>query len=379
LEDQPRYATVVCDSDKVVVLMLERRLYQQVLAHAAPEEALPAKPGSKNTTRYEQTELSHVGLLGYGFSSTVSLVKYGATGKYYALKSMSKGAIVKNHQTQKVMREKMNMHMVSCPFIIKLVATFNNSQQMHLLLEPALGGDLFSAYSRQKNAKKAGYGHLGCARFYVGCIVRALTSLHRASIIFRNVQSENVVLIASGYGKLTGFGLSRFTLGRAHTLCGTPYYFAPEMLTGAGHTFAVDWWMLGVLAFELLTGKMPFDGDSPLEIFRRVNEGIESVSFPEDDAPWVDFVKGLCAKEPSERLAMRNGGVKNIETHPWYSGNNFDWKSLGSQTLKAPIQPQLAGPEDCSNFSVNASMRPVQIDYEDPGTNWDANFQEAGS
>ena len=75
-------------------------------------------------------------------------------------------------------------------------------------------------------------------------------------------------------------GLAKVCVGKTYTTCGTPDYFAPELIASAGHNHAVDWWALGVLIFELMTGHAPFESPTPMQIYKKVNRGIDKVPFP---------------------------------------------------------------------------------------------------
>merc|ERR1712176_1153003 len=83
-----------------------------------------------------------------------------------------------------------------------------------------------------------------------------------------------------GEVKLTDMGLAKVVPGTTYTTCGTPDYFAPELIASKGHTKAVDWWTLGILTFELLGGHPPFEAASPMQIYQKVNKGINKVQFP---------------------------------------------------------------------------------------------------
>merc|ERR1712048_1190105 len=118
------------------------------------------------------------------------------------------------------------------------------------------------------------------AKFYVAGTVFAFEHLHSKKIIFRDLKPENLLLNSQGRVKLTDLGLAKVVIGKTFTTCGTPDYFAPELIAQKGHTRAVDWWTLGILTFELLGGHPPFEAASPMQIYQKVNKGINKVQFP---------------------------------------------------------------------------------------------------
>merc|ERR1712151_789537 len=150
---------------------------------------------------------------------------------------------------------------------------------------------------------------------------------HDRKIIYRDLKPENLLINDLGHVKLTDMGLAKFVVGKTYTTCGTPDYFAPELISSSGHTNAVDWWTLGILLFELLTGHPPFESAYPMQIYSKVMKGIGKVQFPAkcQGAP-ENLIKGLLQKEPSERLPMKLGGTKNLKDHKWYQ--NFDWEAM---------------------------------------------------
>lgn len=268
------------------------------------------------------------------------------------------------------MNEKGILRMTHSPFLVRLAATFNGDQHLYFLLEPAMGGELFTIYQR-----KNFYGSERHARFYVACVLRAFEHLHTRQIIYRDLKPENLLLDSKGYCKVTDFGLAKFVIGHTYTTCGTPDYFAPEMVLGLGHTSAVDWWTVGVLVYELMMSDTPFSAQDTIHIFRKVQRGIECVSFP-GNVDWAPLVKSLCKQEPSERLPMRKGGCKAIEEHAWFKNGGFDWAALDNRTMPAPYSPQVKSSTDLANFEANQEDAPPDLPYTNTGSGWDRDFED---
>jgi len=368
LHDEPRMASVRVVSERAKVLALDRSIFLRVLE---PERAAGCENGkTMELVEYSRDSLKQLGLLGCGGFGAVSLVKCGITGNYFALKALSKGHVITMGQPSSVMNECKILRMIHSPFLVRCAATFNSPQQLYFLLEPVMGGELFTVYHRRNL-----FGSEAHARFYVACTLRALEYLHQRYVIYRDLKSENLLLDENGYCKLTDFGLAKFVIGHSFTTCGTPDYFAPEMVNGTGHTIALDWWTLGILIFEFMTSDTPFSAEDTMLTFHKVKRGVGFVCFP-SSADWTDLVKGLLTAEPSERLPMRKGGVKNIEEHAWFNSASFDWSALDQRTMRPPFKPSVKHPADITNFSVSESDMPPQVPYEDPHNGWDDDFED---
>lgn len=284
------------------------------------------------------------------------------------MKGLSKGYVVKTGMQESVMNERNILLMTNSPFIIRLWETYNGAQTMYFLLEVALGGELYATYNR-----KGFHGSEKHAKFYIGGTIEGFNHLHTRRIIYRDLKPENLLLNDLGQIKITDMGLAKFVVGKTYTTCGTPDYFAPELIASTGHTNAVDWWTLGVLVFELMSGHPPFESAYPMQIYSKVMKGINKVPFPPKcQGPVGELIKGLLKKEPSERLPMRPGGVTNLTSHAWYQG--FDWDSFKKLELEAPYKPVVKGKKDIANFSARKEDMPRQIEYHDDGSGWDKDF-----
>jgi hypothetical protein len=323
---------------------------------------------SKRRERISRKELTRIGLLGCGGFGAVELYEHKKTGETYAMKSLSKGYIVKTGMQDSVITEKTILMMTNSRFIIRLYETYNGSQTLYFLMEPALGGELYATYNR-----KGFHGSEKHAKFYIAGTVYAFEHCHERRIIYRDLKPENLLLNELGHIKLTDMGLAKFVIGKTFTTCGTPDYFSPELIASSGHTNALDWWTLGILMFELMSGNPPFESAYPMQIYSKVMKGINKVQFPPKcQGPVGDLIKALLKKEPSERLPMRPGGIQNIKNHKWYQG--FDWEMCKSGELDVPYKPIVKDKKDIANFTARKEDMPKQIEYADDGTGWDKEF-----
>merc|ERR1711939_978238 len=157
------------------------------------------------------------------------------------MKGLSKGYIVKTGMQDSVMNEKNILMMTNSSFIIKLYECYNGSQTLYFLMEAALGGELYATYNR-----KGFHGSEKHAKFYIAGVVFSFEHLHERRIIYRDLKPENLLLTEKGHIKLTDMGLAKFVIGKTFTPCGTHDYFAPELISSAGHNHGVDWWTLGI-------------------------------------------------------------------------------------------------------------------------------------
>ena len=177
-----------------------------------------------------------------------------AVGWPWHWQELRKSKIVKCKQQANVVAERLVLDAVRHPFIPRLYKTFRTEKKLYMLLELVQGGELFGILNRQRclPAKSAA--------FYAACVLAALECLHMHSFLYRDVKPENVLMDAQGYAKLVDFGFAKRVphSGRTYTLCGTPDYMAPELVMGRGYGRGADYWALGVLVYEMITGATPF-------------------------------------------------------------------------------------------------------------------------
>ena len=276
--------------------------------------------------------------------STSKITKSSTPSKTYALKILSKSSIVESGLQDHVLTEKRIMEELNHPFILSFHCAMQDDKYIYFLLEVLLGGELFKFLRAETQFPES------WSRFYSASVVLAFCELHERKIAYRDLKPENLVMDTNGFLKLVDFGLAKkVDTGKTWTLCGTPDYLAPEVILNEGHDWAVDYWALGVLIYEMTAGSPPFYADDPMEVYEKILSG--HVSIPNHFSRGLaDLVKKLLRTYQSKRLGRTKGGTAAIKKHKWFSG--FDWKELINKSMKVPILPQVTNTEDLSNFDT---------------------------
>lgn len=301
--------------------------------------------------------------LGKGAFGTVHLVKHKSTGRLFAQKQFRKATLtvhkrlVEQTRTERNILESVNRH----PFVVKLYYAFQDHEKLYLILEYAQGGELFTHLAAERMFSE------DVAAFYVAEMILALQHLHTTvRVIYRDLKPENCLLDASGHLLLTDFGLSKVALeddadAPCNSILGTIEYMAPEVISGANYGMAVDWWSLGAICFDLLTGTPPFQGGNHAKISQNiVKQKLQLPYYLGPDAK--DFLTRLLRKEPAKRL----GGhmprdMKTIKSHRFF--RKIEWKKLEMRELEPPIRPLVTDPELAENFAKE--FTDLQVDVSD--------------
>jgi len=183
------------------------------------------------------------------------------------------------------------------------------------------------------------------AKFYAAQIVLALECLHEHNTIYRDLKPENILLDKNGYLKITDFGLSKRGDRKTYTFCGTPEYLAPEIITGVGHDKAVDWWSLGTLLYEMLSGRCPFYSKNRKEMFAMITDKpvTPRKEFSEEA---TDLIQKLLDRNPKKRIGSE--GAYQIKEHPFFEDIDFD--ALYRQEIEAPFIPRLTSADDLQHI-----------------------------
>ena len=287
-------------------------------------------------------DLNTLSVLGQGAFGRVKLAQHKTTGETYALKCQSKKAIVRNRIEDTVINEMRLMRMLNHERIGKLYCALQDTRNIYFVLELLQGGEFFTYLQKVGRLSEAK------AVFYAASVVSAFTALHEKKIAYRDLKPENMVLDANGFVKIVDLGLAKQVLnGKTWTMCGTPDYLAPEIILNEGHDCAVDYWALGVLIYEMVTGWPPFYADEPMKTYEKIVAC--SISFPVYITRQMsDIVSKLLATQPGRRLGNLKGGINDIMKHKWFG--SFDWAGLDDLSISVPYVPTIKSATDTSNF-----------------------------
>lgn len=297
-------------------------------------------------TLQDKSKLQHVAPLGVGTFGRVTLVKHADDGSMYALKAMAKSKIVALKQQRNIMYERALLGATTHPFLLSLASTFRDDSTLYSLFEWIQGGELFG------RIETLGKLPPSAAKFYAASVVHGIAYLHAMHVVYRDLKPENLLIDRTGYIRVVDFGFAKHVPERTYTLCGTPSYLSPECLTGAGYGKSCDWWAVGVLGYEMLTGKNPFDdecGDAQKTVKNVLRMQIE---YPEElldaDPKAVGFIRNLLQRRVVDRLGCRREGAQEVIRHRWFA--DMDWKALLRKELPAPWVPHLKSADDVSHF-----------------------------
>jgi len=319
----------------------KKQQQKQEGAPAGGASAIAAGGSGAAGTKFTYGEFEIRDTLGTGTFGRVRLVKHKMTEKYYALKILKKSEIIRLKQVDHIKSEVTLLKMISHPFVVNLIGHFQDEKKLFMVLEFVHGGELFS-HLRREGRFSDDHG-----RYYAQEIVLAFAAMHDASIVYRDLKPENLLITTTGHMKITDFGFAKLIEDKTWTLCGTPEYLAPEIIQSKGHGKPVDWWALGILCFEMLAGYPPFYDENPFGIYQKILQG--KIDYPRQFDPKAkDLIKRLLTNDKTKRLGSGTKKSEEVTTHKWFA--KTDWKAVFDMTLPAPFIPDVSGDSDTHNF-----------------------------
>jgi len=283
-------------------------------------------------------------VLGKGGFGKVMLVRKKGTTDIYAMKVLKKEAVIRRNQVAHTKTETHILKQIRHPFLTRMYFAFQSEGKLYMVLNYLPGGELFYRLKRE------GRFSVERVRLYTSEIALGLGHLHSLDMIYRDLKPENILLDEVGHICLTDFGLSKesvSTPNAARTFCGTPEYLAPEILQGVGHGKAVDWWSLGTLVFEMLTGLPPFYSRNINHMYEKILKA--ELRCPSYLPPEVkNLIEHLLIRDPLRRLGSGPGDVKELESHAFFSA--LDFQKVYKKELTPIYKPNIGGDTDTANF-----------------------------
>ena len=324
-----------------------------------PSEKIPEP--ENNHSKISENDFTKIKLIGKGSYGNVFLVRYNKNNMIYAMKVYKKSDLREKNQENNTKSERNLLTQINFPFIVEVKFAFQTDSKLFLVQEFIQGGDLFfHIHSGQKFSTQK-------TKFYLVEIILAIDFLHKNNMIYRDLKPENILIDSKGHIKLTDFGLSKIVTNieeKSFTICGTLQYIAPEIITGEGYNESVDWWSLGIIMYEMLTGKLPFkfNFDSQEEQEQNdLNIYDKKIKFPswiEENAK--DLINKLLNKNPEKRIGSGKEGAENIKKHPFFS--DIDWNKALNKELRPPFIPKIENETDIKYFEKSLVESPVFSD-----------------
>eukprot|EP00929_Paragymnodinium_shiwhaense_P080304 TRINITY_DN4186_c0_g1_i1.p1 TRINITY_DN4186_c0_g1~~TRINITY_DN4186_c0_g1_i1.p1 ORF type:complete len:359 (+),score=91.33 TRINITY_DN4186_c0_g1_i1:82-1158(+) len=321
-----------------------------------------AAPAAPQLERPQLDDFQLMKVIGKGSYGKVMLVQHSKSNRVFAMKMLRKDNVVKRNQVEHTKAERNVLETAKHPYIVDLIYAFQTPKKLYFVLEFCAGGELFFHLSR------AGRFSEGRTRFYSSEILLALSYLHSLNIIYRDLKPENVLLDSDGHAKLTDFGLSKEGIQdnfSAKSMCGTPEYLAPEILDKRGHGKAVDWYSLGALVYEMLTGLPPYYTRDREKLFERIRRG--DLAYPSYISPVAkSLLQSLLEGDPSKRLGGGPGDGEEVRNHPCLAG--IDWLAIQQRRITPPFKPNVTHAGDVKYFDKDFVDLPV-VNSEVPESN----------
>ena len=259
---------------------------------------------------------------------------YKNKSRIFAIKEMSKAKIYYKNSLQSVANERKFLALFHFPLLSNMYFAFQDTEYLYIVMDYLSGGDLrYEICKRNFFTQKE-------TKFIASCIILSLEYIHKKNIIHRDLKPENLVFDSNGYLHLTDFGISMEYIPGKKLInsSGTPGYIAPEAISNKDHDFLVDYFALGVIVYELMTGERPYKGKTKKEIKEQmlaeeVQLSVKNLNMEYCDKNILDFINRLIKRKKSERLGVN--GISEIKNHLWLQ--NVPWENILNGSVNSPF------------------------------------------
>jgi len=289
-----------------------------------------------NEEKVSKTSFQYQKIIGKGGFGKVWKVMHKKSKNIYAMKEISKVKVLFKKSEISIKNERTLLSKMFHPFIINMHYSFQDEDNLYLVMDYLSGGDLRYQYCLDKDFNEEQ------AKFFICCILLALEYIHSNNILHRDIKPENLVFDGNGYLKLTDFGIAKIynkNIDNSKDNSGTLGYMAPEVLFNYNQDYRCDYYAVGVVGYELMIHQRPYNYKSRKEAVEKLLKNEAKILRKFLRFGWslnyLDFINKLLKTKPDERLGKN--GIEEIKSHPWLKF--FNWKDLYLMKIKAPFIP----------------------------------------
>ena len=313
----------------------------------------------KKLEKMSSKNYQSLAVIGRGAFGEVHVCREIKTGTIVAIKKIKKDTLFDKNQIKHTLDEQDFLSKIDSPWIVELKASFQEGDYLYLVMEYLPGGDLIGLLIARDIFTEEE------AKFFTSEMILAIDSIHDLNCIHRDIKPDNILIGKDGHIKLTDFGLAKIPdnvfkediidykfdgmknkHNRNFSCVGTAYYAAPEVINRKEYGQEIDWWSLGVILFEMVSGYAPFCSQKTSDVCYKISHFEEYLKFPsrcKASKECRDLIMKLINHSESR---LGKNGSKEIKAHPFFKGINW----LKIKEMKPPFIPQLKNDYDTKYF-----------------------------
>jgi serine/threonine protein kinase len=301
------------------------------------------------------SDFNFICCIGKGRNSITYIAKGEKTDAIYAIKVSDKEKLLFNEAVESLKTEKkiLSSLISDITFVVQMLYCFQTFDKIFFVYPFYRGGDLLTHMEKNGGNFKNNEDLLF---FYICQLIVFLNKIHEGKIIYRNLKPENIVLDDKGNIKIIDFSKSKMLTydgEKGLSIVGAPEYMAPEIILGKGQSFEVDYWMLGILLYQLYYGYTPFEDDYVDRMYEKIlctKVKFDSTIDIKDD--FKNLIQGLLIKDETKRL--NDNTIKECEYFKNRIKDNEFWTKIENYEIDCPLKPTINEelPEDVQNFDT---------------------------